>query len=135
MKVVFKLALSLYILIVFIIIINHHIFQNDSIEYCNNILTKNKTMYIQNIKTEKMYKIKYDFKKKNTHIICDCIKGKVFNEFSDINVFDLKNREKVVLNKKCLCDKSYEKDDTFIYGNNHIKRYMINDDDSYFYMV
>lgn len=122
-------------MIVFIIIINQHILQNDSIEYCNNILTKNKTMHIQNIKTEKMYKIKYDFKKKNTHIICDCIKGPVFNEFSDINVFDLKNREKVVLNKKCLCDKSYEKDDTFIYGNNHIKRYMINDDDSYFYMV
>ena len=115
---------------------NHHIFTNNSIEYCNILLTKKYyNMYIKNKKLEKMYKIKYDFEKKNTHIICDCIKGPIFNEFSDINVFDLKNYEKNVLNKKCLCDKLYEKDDTYIYGNKNIKRYMINNDDSYFYMV
>jgi hypothetical protein len=135
MNVIFKLALSLYIVLVFIIIINHHIYNDDSPEYCNKLLTFTKNMYIQNNKMEKMYKIKYDFKKRNTHIICDCKKGDIINKFDDINVFDLQNNEKVSLNKNCLCDKLYDQDDTYIYGNKNIKRYMITDDDSYFYMV
>jgi hypothetical protein len=135
MNAIFKLALSFYIIIVFIIIINHHMYDNDSLGYCNNLLTLTQNMYIKNNKMEKMYKIKYDFEKRNTHIICDCKKGGIINKFDDISVFDLQNNANVLLNKNCLCDKLYDKDDTYIYGNKHIKRYMITDDDSYFYMV
>lgn len=137
MNVILKMVLSIYIVLVFIIIIQHHIQEKNSNTICNNLTTRYKVShtYIKNKKMEKMYKIKYDFEKNNTHIICDCTKGSIPNKFSDIKVRDLINNETVILDKTCLCDKLYDTDDTYIFGNKHIKRFMINNDDSYFYML
>jgi len=137
MNVILKMVLSIYIVLVFIIIIQHHIQEKNIKTVCNNLANSNKMSYIhiKNKKMESMYKIKYDFEKKNTHIICDCNKGSIPNKFSDIKVRDLINNETAILDKTCLCDKLYETENTYIFGNNHIKRFMINNDDSYFYML
>ena len=82
----------------------------------------------------KMYKIKYDLKKRNVNINCACKEGNVMNKFN-VKYFDINKYKDSTRDLACACSEKFDYIDelnTYYYGTPGLVNYMETKDISVF---
>jgi len=82
-----------------------------------------------------LYRVEYDFTRKENKLSCDCKKGETVNTFTKIPYYDLKNNvSKSQDQLLCYCDKAYDDPTATTYYKGHpgLIRYMQHKDTSFF---
>ena len=82
-----------------------------------------------------LYRVDYDFSKKEEKLSCNCKKGDTINTFTNIPFYDLNNNIPKKQDKLlCYCDKAYDSPNATTYYKGHpgLIRYMQNNDASFF---